>query len=232
MIMKKIILSIAVIATAGSLFAQRPTEGSNPFSLEGGLSLNSTGSTFLAPELRVRYFAMDNVAGRLGFVYNSTNVLENHYGLNADFIPTSDSTGTSLERSSMMWINIGGSYHFSQLERLSPYAFADVMIGMGSSSTEWKDFDGSDFAKGFSRTTNNSSSGLGVRFGGGVDYYFAENVFIGAEVGFMFISTTDKGGDVSVTSGGVTTSMSTLSSGNGSSFGNNATAALRLGWRF
>ena len=230
--MKKSIIALASIALIGfSSNAQRPVD-SNPFSLEGGLSLNATENTFSAPELRLRYFATDDIAGRLGIMFNNMTETTNFYGEGSDGFPSADSLGTLKESSSMTWVSIGGSYHFSQLERLSPYAFLDVMIGMGSYNEEWDDFDGSDFNAGEGASLNTSQSGFGVRFGSGFDYYFAENVFIGAEVGFMFLSETDKGGEFTSTSGSTTTTVKIHSEGSSNMFANNATAQVRIGWRF
>jgi len=229
--MKKLAILVGAIVLTSSAFAQRPTD-SNPFSLEGGLSINSLSNTFSAPSLRLRYFAAENIAVRLGIQYNSSKSTDNYYGLNSVFVPTADSTGTDMNKASMTWISIGGSYHFSQLERLSPYVALDIMIGMGSTNEEWTDYDGTGFAKGQSATLTSKSSGMGVGIGAGFDYYFAENVFIGAELGMTYMSSNDKGGTWSSTIGGVTTSGDMLTTGKSSSFGNSANAAIRLGWRF
>jgi hypothetical protein len=143
--MKKLAILVGALVLTGSTFAQRPVDA-NPFSLEGGLSFNA-GNTFSAPSLRLRYFAADNIAGRLGIQYNSTNETINHYGTGTDFLPALDSLGTEVNKSAMTWLSIGGSYHFSQLDRLSPYVALDVMIGMGSNNATWTDFDGSDTQK-------------------------------------------------------------------------------------
>jgi len=94
------------------------------------------------------------------------------------------------------------------------------------------DTDGTDYVAGLTTSASSKQSGLGLNIAGGFDYYFAENVFIGGEVGFMFLSAKDKGGEASSTFGSTTFSGTTLSSGSASSFGNSATAAIRLGWRF
>ncbi|MEY3237019.1 MAG: hypothetical protein RI883_1120 [Bacteroidota bacterium] len=229
--MKKLAILVGAIVLTSSAFAQRPTD-SNPFSLEGGLSLNSAANTFSSPTLRLRYFAAENIAVRLGIQYNSSKTTDLYYGLNSAFVPTVDSTGTEINKAAMTWISIGGSYHFSQLERLDPYVALDVMIGMGSTSAEWTDFDGTGFDKGFNATGDSKTSGLGIGIGAGFDYYFAENVFIGAELGMTYMSNNDKGGTWSSTTGGVTTSGENLTTGKSSSFGNSANAAIRLGWRF
>ena len=229
--MKKLAILVGAIVLTSSAFAQRPTD-SNPFSLEGGLSINSLSNTFSAPSLRLRYFAAENIAVRLGIQYNSSKTTDLYYGTTSLGLATVDSTGTEVNKTAMTWISIGGSYHFSQLEKLSPYVALDLMIGMGSSTAEWTDFDGVGFDKGFSANVDSKTSGLGIGIGAGFDYYFAENVFIGAELGMTYMSMNDKGGTSSVTSGGITTSGETLTAGKSSSFGNSANAAIRLGWRF
>jgi hypothetical protein len=229
--MKKLAILVGAIALSGTTLAQRP-EGSNPFSLEGGLSLNTTENTFSAPAIKLRYFATDNIAGRLGIMYNSSKDVENIYGFDGNGDLSADSLGTVTMKSNMTWISLGGSYHFSQLDRLSPYVALDVMYGTGSYNEKWADSDGADYVNGLDAEINTKESGIGLGLSGGFDYYFAENVFIGAELGFMYNSVNDKGGDVSVTAGGTTTTSDILSAGKSSTMGNNATAAIRLGWRF
>lgn len=225
--MKKLAVLVGAVVLTSSVFAQRPVD-SNPFSLEGGLSLNATSNTFNAPMLKLRYFATENIAARLGIQYNSSKTVDNYYGIGADGFESVDSIGTQTVKNSLTWISLGGSYHFSQLEKLSPYVALDVMIGMGSENEEWSNFDGLGYAKGSNATITSKGSGFGVGIGAGFDYYFAENVFMGAELGFAYMSTKDKGGEN--TSG--STTVTVHPAGNGSSFGNSATAAIRLGWRF
>ncbi len=229
--MKKLALLVGAIALTGSSFAQRPTD-SNPFSLEGGLSLNTTSNTFNAPMLKLRYFASENFAVRLGIQMNNSKTVDNYYGFDAQGNETADSLGTVTTKDHLTWVSVGGSYHFSQMERLSPYVALDVMIGSGSTKIDGMDTDGTDYVAGLTTSASSKQSGLGLNIAGGFDYYFAENVFIGGEVGFMFLSAKDKGGEASSTFGSTTLSNTTLSSGTASSFGNSATAAIRLGWRF
>ncbi len=229
--MKKLALLVGAIALTGSTFAQRPTD-SNPFSLEGGLSLNTTSNTFNAPMLKLRYFAADNIAIRLGLQMGNSKTVDNYYGFDAQGNESADSLGTVTTKNHLTWVSLGGSYHFSQMDRLSPYVALDVMIGSGSTKVDGMDTDGLGYDAGRTSTSTVKNSGLGLNIAGGFDYYFAENVFIGGEVGFMFLSTKDKGGEASSTFGSTTTTITTLPSGSISSFGNSATAAIRLGWRF
>lgn len=229
--MKKLAVLVGALALTGSTFAQRPTD-SNPFSLEGGLSLNSASNTFNAPMLKLRYFAMDNFAVRLGLQMDNSKTVDNYYGFDAQGDEIVDSLGTVTTKDRLTWISLGGSYHFSQMDRLSPYVALDVMIGSGSTKVDGVDTDGTDYVAGLTTASTSKQSGLGLNIAGGFDYYFAENVFIGAEVGLMFLSAKDKGGETSSTFGSTTLTSTTLSSGSASSFGNSATAAIRLGWRF
>lgn len=225
--MKKLSFLIGALILTSSVFAQRPTDGT-PFSLEGGLNFNSgSAQTLTAPMLRFRYFVGENISARVGVGISTSKTLDNYYGTDINGFDSKDSLGTDLNKSSMMTFSIGGAYHFSQSERLSPYGYADFLIGMGSSSNEMSNYDGATYMKGANSTTTSSSSMIGVNFGAGFDYYFAENVYFGAELGFMLSSFSDKGGES--TSGTVT--ITNLPSGDASSF-MTGTAGLRLGWRF
>jgi outer membrane protein W len=229
--MKRKLLSImAVVGMMTVANAQRPVDA-NPFSLEGGLNLTG-GNTFSAPSLRLRYFATDNIAGRLSFSMNNTTDVDNIYGFNDDGIELESLLGTVTTKSSATWVGIGGSYHFSQLDRLSPYAALDIMIGSGSTTSTGDKTNGFGYDAATSFNSTSSWSGFGVNIAAGFDYYFAENVFVGAELGFMSMSYTDKGGETSFTSGGTTVTSKNFPSGNFSSFGNAATGSIRLGWRF
>jgi outer membrane protein W len=229
--MKKLVMLVGAIVLTGTSFAQRPVD-SNPFSLEGGLSLNVTENTFSSPAIRFRYFATESIAARLGITYNVIYETINHYKTGLDGGDIKDSMGTDINKNSMSWFSIGGSFHFSQLEKLSPYVALDVMFGMGSTDFERTDYDGTKYEKGEGRTSTTKNSGLGLVLGAGFDYYFAENVFFGAELGMTFMSTMDKGGDGSRTSAGIKTVYTTEATGETSSFANSANAMLRLGWRF
>jgi outer membrane protein W len=232
--MKKITFLVGALALSTAVLAQRPID-SNPFSLEGGLSLNSLTNSFTAPMIKFRYFATDNFAARIGFQHNYSQDVYNVYGLGADFYPNVDSLGTQTLRSATTWISLGGSYHFSQMERLSPYIALDVLVGFGSQHEDWKDFspnsgapgDG-DFTKGSNAEVVTKNNGFGLGLAAGFDYYFAENVFIGAELGLSLRSTVDKGGEMNLSG----TTIKIHAQGNSITFGNSATAAIRMGWRF
>lgn len=223
-------MMIAAIAVFGfTANAQRPVD-ENPFSFEGGLNLN--GTTFEAPSVKLRYFAADNMAGRLGLSMSNTSTTTNFYGTNADGDLIESMLGTEVSKTSTTWVSVGGSYHFSQLEKLSPYAALDVMMGSQSIKTDGDKTDGSSYDATYKYSSNTSSSGFGLNIATGFDYYFAQNVFIGAELGFMLSTWKDKGGSSTATIASTTVTNDLFSSGSSSTFGNSASGSIRLGWRF
>lgn len=226
---RKIMMTAAIVAFGFTASAQRPVD-ENPFSFEGGLSLS--GTTFDAPTVKLRYFAADNMAVRVGLSMENSSTTTNFYGTNDDGDIVESKLGTEISKSSMTWLSVGGSYHFSQLEKLSPYAALDIMIGSGSTKVDGDNTDGSSYDDEFKYSSTSKSSGLGLNIATGFDYYFAQNVFIGAELGFMMMNGKDKGGNASATVASTTVSTDTFSSGSSSSFGNSASGSIRLGWRF
>lgn len=234
--MKKLILSLAVIATTGSLFAQRPVDGANPFSLEGQVSLNSaSGNTFAAPTIRFRYFVMDNLSLRLGATFNSMSSKQNFYGSVAAPMNYEDSVGTVTTKSMAYNFSIGAAYHFSQLEKLSPYVGIDFVIGGAIDRQFGENSDNNTWIDEFQYETKTP----GIMFGGnivaGVDWYFAQNVYLGAEFGWGVSSVSYKDITTSVTVAGTTTETVTPVTGSAASMlslGHNFIGGLRLGWRF
>jgi opacity protein-like surface antigen len=229
--MKKNILLVAAVAVLGlSASAQKPTEGNNS-SLEVGLNIGENGGeTFTAPSLRYRYFIAPNMAVRFGLSLDGTKSTETFYE-NADY---TGATGTQEIKGGSWSVSPGFEYHFAGTDKLSPYAGVSLMFGGGSSEETWTNFDGTGYSSvvtAGSITSKESMMGWGIVFG--CDFYFAENIFVGAEFGYMGWGYTDKGGETSITAGGTTVTSTvpadTWKSG-GRGFG--ANAGIRLGWRF
>jgi outer membrane protein W len=226
--MKKLAILVGALVLTGSTFAQKATTD-NPFSLEGQLSFNSSTLSFQAPSLRFRYFVADNIAARLTLGMNNMTSVDNYFE-NED--TNTGGTGTWTEKSSMMNIGIGGEYHFSGTDKLSPYAGLDILIGSGSYTESGEAAtDGAWIANDYKYSYEGKMSGFGVNLVAGADYYFAENFYFGMELGLGFMSTTVRGYEESETLGNVTVS----DKGNDmkmSGFGNNFVGNFRLGWRF
>jgi outer membrane protein W len=225
--MKKLAILVGAIALTGSTFAQKATTDA-PFSLEGQLGFNASTLSFDAPALRFRYFVSDNIAARLTLGINNSSETFNYY-------ETEDTngggSGTEVNKTSSLGIAIGGEYHFAGTDRLSPYGGLDIVIGMGNSTAEWTNYDGTGYNSDFTASIDAPTSSFGVNLVAGTDYYFAENFYLGLELGLGFSSFTVKEGTTSATTGGVTVS-DVSNTEKYSSFGNNFISQFRLGWRF
>lgn len=247
--MKKLSLLLGGVILSTAVMAQKPTEGA-PMSLEGNVSgiatfgfmnnsaanLNGTSSATVAPivtpGLRFRYFATENIAVRVSLGFSSNKTTSNFYENEAD---NSGGAGTFMRKQGTTTIGIGGEYHFKGTEKLSPYAGLDINFGMSKIATEGEQGNNTLgwVAADYAEKSEQKAAGFGVGLVFGTDYYFAENFYLGVELGLGFNSYTAKEGTISTTVAGVTTETK----GNEvkqSGFGNNANfgGMFRLGWRF
>jgi len=225
--MKKLLVLVGAVALVGSTFAQKPSADDSKFSLEGGID----GLNWSAPALRFRYFATDNIAGRLqiqlGDGMNTPASEEYTY-------PEQGGSGLGTERiQRMMWMaQLGAEYHLAGTDRLSPYFALGVNFGGGSQTDTWTNFDGNGFANDFSAKVENGFNMFGFGLGAGMDVYIFENVYFGAEIGFRYMARTNNGQVATFTSGGVSTTVTGQDVKLTYMGTNPLNASFRLGWRF
>ncbi len=224
---KKVLMTVVLAGATSLVMAQKPTEGA-PHSLELQMNLTGDVSTIVAPSLKYRYFFASNMAIRFGLGFDGSKV-ENNFAENGD---GTGALGTQELKSSGWAVAPGFEYHFTGTDRLSPYLGLSVAIGGGKSTETWSNFDGEGYNDLYSNAEIESPySSFGVGILAGMDYYVAENLFLGAEFGYLIGSTTNKEGSTTVTVDGETfngTTPEQKASANG--FGE--TAAIRIGWRF
>lgn len=225
--MKKIAILVGAIALTGSMFAQKATT-ETPFSLEGQIGFNTSTLSFNAPAIRFRYFVQDNIAARATLRVLNSSTTKNYF---LDEDKNSDGSGTEINKISGWSASLGGEYHFTGTERLSPYGGLDIVFGGGKTTNEWTNFDGTGYNADYKRNIEAKTSTFGVNLVAGTDYYFAQNFYLGLELGLGFQATTTKEGSDEIVTGGNTTN--TISNEEKSSvFGNNFISNFRLGWRF
>ncbi len=177
-IMKKLMILVSAVALSTTMFAQKGTTD-NPWTLEGAVNYTTAdGMDWQAPDVRLRYFLKDNMAGRLTLGYSSSS--------------------DTLEGGSNN-IGLGFEYHLAGNDKMSPYFSAGVNFG-GSSTGDVVE-------------VKNSSLGFGLS--AGLDYYVAENIYLGLEIGLLNYRSNTAGDADAVTEMGL---------GGGS--------AIRMGWRF
>lgn len=121
----------------------------------------------------------------------------------------------------------GLEWHLPGTDRLSPYYGAVLNIGL-SRSTDRSEFLVVDDVE--EMTTKNGSLSLGLAGVGGFDFYFADNIYMGAEIGVGFGFTSDSDTVMESTVSG----SDTVETPNGSSldFGPIVQGRIRLGILF
>ena len=148
-----------------------------------------------------------------------------------DEAENADGSGTYETKTGALNAAVGAEYHFAGTDRLSPYAGLDIMFGSGKLTTEGTNSDGTTWIDDYSESSEAKTSMFGVNLVAGTDYYFAENFYIGLELGLGWQSMTQKEGESTVTFAGTTTTVKSNEEKD-SFFGNNVVGNFRLGWRF
>ncbi len=192
--MKKVILSVAIALTAVTgAFAQKQEGG------EKNLEVNFTplsGSPVGVDGVRLRLFNADGTGAirvRLGLGgTNVQTVNSQSYILpqGADNITVPELYDT--EKSFNFSIRPGYEIHFEGTDRLSPYVGGEIIFATGSETLTREFRNGSsaesnaDAAKWSTweavKKSGTTTFGLGAV--AGFDYYFADNLYLGAEIGF------------------------------------------------
>ncbi len=230
--MKKLVLLAGAVVVSTSLFAQKPTSDVK-YSLEGTMNYDATnGMRWNAPNLRMRYFVNDNIAARvqIGLGDGVTPSSEKYtFTENAD---GSGATGTQSISRSAMNIGLGAEYHISGTSKMSPYFFGGLNFGTGSYKETWDNCDGTDYVSGLTGEIKAGISSFGLGLGAGFDYYIAENIYVGLEMGLNWGKYSEKDTNVTTTFGGATVNSSTPGSSSTMTTLGAGNAAVRIGWRF
>ena len=225
--MKKLVLLAGVVCFSSALMAQKPSSDVK-YSLEGNINYDA-GISWTAPSIRARYFVNDNIAARvqlgIGSSSDKTLVYENSDGTGG--------TGSYKDAESSIAIELGAEYHLMGTDKMSPYFMAGLSFGSQSRSGSSENSDGYDYFSGYSTEYKYSGSSFGLGIGAGMDYYLAENMYIGLELGWGWTRISDGGGSASYTYDGTTNSDVTPAGGSTSGMGTgSANTAFRIGWRF
>lgn len=228
--MKKLAILVGAILLSGATFGQKATMD-NPWSLEGAVAFGgASGVTWTAPSVRARYFVQENIAVRasLGLGDGLGTPKSESY----TFYQNADGTGNTgtLEISRMQWnAQIGGEYHLKGTDRMSPYFMAGLNFGGGSSTGTTTNSDGNVYVADLNTEKTGGFSMFGMQLGAGMDYYVAENIYVGVEFGLTYSSYSH---DAIITKMGSTTVGYEPESSESYMSTAASNTALRLGWRF
>jgi opacity protein-like surface antigen len=201
--MKKAVLFIALVATtAVGAQAQKFQGGEKNLEVEfnpfGGSPIGMPNG------FRFRMFNSESSAIRVGFNIGGTNMSEVYEQQTQ--VDGSDGAKVVLPelnqnmKSFNFSIRPGYEMHFQGTDRLSPYVGAELAFSM-SSSEMTREFHNSNNADDQSKpenwqtwdmTVKNGSSSFGLNALAGVDFYFVDNFYLGAEVSLGFQNTSYK----------------------------------------
>lgn len=198
--MKKVAFFIAAallcLAGTNEVQAQKQIGGDKniefQFSPLGGNPIGING-------IRLRLFNSESSAIRINvFVGSSTDKTVNtEEGALSEEEPVSPIL-YDYDRMFDLTIRPGYEIHFDGTDRLSPYVGAEVDFGIGNVSTEsesWSANDDDNFGEleqyvTWSQTRTQRYTRFGLNLVAGFDFYFADNVYLGAEMGFGFSNTS------------------------------------------
>ena len=245
--MKKasIVVAALLLATAG-VQAQENEATFGPQAGSFGVELNFTpfgSSVFSTQGIKVRYFFNEKMAIR--------GTIDFSVSPRTDFSYTTTGVGAderkveykSKSNTGSFAIAPGFEYHFAHFKRGSVYAGAEIGFGMqtasykltndddeASVSVKGANFDFTDPAS----TGDRASTSFGVGLFTGVDVYVFKQLYIGAELGLRFATTTEGKVTVKTTDnlGEGTLDKTFEDHARSSSFGFFCEPAFRLGWTF
>jgi hypothetical protein len=239
--MKKLILSLAMLAAGAAAFAQKPAAGGITLETQINLQVGTSPISLFTPNVRARYFLNEGLAARVQFLFANTSETDN-------FAENPDGTGASGERvikTSNFNIGLGAEKHFAGTEKLSPYVGALLTIGLDGAKEEWTNYNGAGYAANTTATVdggsgfnpgpppsvaNSAGTTIGFQLLAGADYYIVPNVYIGGEFGWGFTTTSTK--DVEITLKANNTETKTKLLGRSENEFAIGTAAIRLGILF
>lgn len=226
-------LVLAAFALGISFTAQAQKPESSSFSLEAALGVSGTPvstPTFggaATPSVRARYFLDSKMAIRAQVGFWTDNFSQ----------PATEPYIQALGRYDQQTLNYGiGAgieMHMDGTDRLSPYVGGQFNFNRAITNHEWIDAEGNPGAApvlkpGASRIITSATNTWGIDLLAGMDFYFAQNVYVGVEIGYMLSlrvegDTTDAntGDPLDITENNT---QYTVTPG--------SVSGLRLGWRF
>lgn len=245
--MKKasIVVAALLLATAG-VQAQENETTFGPQAGSFGVELNFTpfgNSVFSTQGVKVRYFFNEKMAIRGTIDFSASPRTDFSYQTTGVGDDLREVEYKSKSNTGSFSIAPGFEYHFASFKRGSVYAGAEIGFGLQTASYKLTndDNDATTIIKGASYditdgsiTGNRASTSFGAGLFTGVDFYVFKNLYVGAELGLRFTTTTEGKVTVKTTDNvGDTVLDETIDDfGRSSSFGFFCEPSFRLGWTF
>ncbi len=208
--MKKILLSVCLLATSIFAFAQKPAEGDHSFTFGiSGINTIAVSAPSATGTLLFKHYLKDDVAARIGLSVGTNST---------SFTQATFTGGDSIKNttSSTTWaISLGIQKCFKGTDKLETFIGADILIGGGSSKSN--SFSQTSSNPIFNTTTD-VTNGSTFKFGFvpciGMNYFIADWLAVGAEFGWGYISQSIGEGTTTTTVvAGSTSTPSTTKTG-------------------
>lgn len=247
--MKKASIFVAalLLATAGVQAQEQETTTYGPQAGSFGVELNFTpfgNSVFSTQGIKVRYFFNERMAIRGTIDFTASPRTDLSYSvINQGTADEREVEYKSKSSTGSFAIAPGFEYHFASFKRGSAYAGAEVGFGVQTASykltNDYNDasttIKGANYdVTGSGATGNRASTSFGAGLFTGVDFYVFKNLYVGAELGLRFTTTTEGKVTVKTTDNlGDTLLEETIDDhARSSSFGFFCEPSFRLGWTF
>ena len=220
---KLLLIAVLTAGMCGLASAQEYKPGAGDFSLEVGFApFGQNGNIINGGNLAGFIHFSDNVALRIGLSFG----VDTYSWTNGE---SGDKEQISKASDLKFAIEPGIAYYFSGTPRLAPYIGGGLGLGLKSTSTKKE--------HGYTEDVKHAEDGDYFQFGlgafTGFNYYFAKNLYIGAEVGLGFGFENYPNRKVTYSgSGAPSTPAESKEKEHGMHVGLDAQALLRLGWTF
>ena len=222
--MKKLIMLVGVALLSTAAYSQKFESGDKNLEMNftpfGGNPISITG-------IKARMFNSESTALRLGVNLSMANE-------KMATGTTADGSVYLFDKESTFNLNLRPGYekHLAGTDRLSPYFGAELDLALQTHKME-SEREGTT-ANEIETGTTTGANGY-FRFGinalAGFDYYFADKLYIGSEIGFGFSMVSNSDIEIEDTSSGFT-APDPQEQGSMLNIGPNFIGAIRLGYCF
>ncbi|MFW5793319.1 MAG: outer membrane beta-barrel protein [Bacteroidota bacterium] len=223
--MKKIALILVLMVGVSSFSFAEKGHSAGDISVELNLVPFSTvDMPIQMNQIKGRFFLSDVMAVRLGFLFDISTISDTQPDPN-----NINNIEKETDRITDFGLTPGIELHFPIGERVSPYVGAEFGFTTRSSKYEYSTNFNNDNT---TQTGVNGFTTFGLNFVVGTDLVIYRGLFIGAEFGFGFQSTSFPDVVTTATTGGVTVTETIVDNSSVFQLGPNFNPAIRLGWTF
>ena len=224
--MKKTVFLLIMVALATTMYAQESYNKPEvpKFMLEVGFTpLQTETITLMGEQLRGTYLLNNKIGIRFGLGFATATA--NYDDKQANYTKESETI-------SQFSLTPGIIYSFEGTNRLTPYVGFEFLLGTTSNKSTREVRTANNLVKTVTTNADGAFNTFGANLFTGFNYYFAQNIFVGVEVGLGVRNMSVKQQSVKITSDGSTTTRDTEEEIGALGVGLICNPSIRLGWAF